>query len=83
MNVITVRPQLPVFRRSTDVGHEPVGGTIVDRLISPEAIQRMALLWKAGVSTIGIATAFGIEPVEVERIAAAAGWASRLPFREP
>lgn len=83
MNVTVVRPNLQVFRRALDVGHEPVGGTIVDRLLSPEAIRRMGLLWKAEVSTLVIATAFGVEPVEVERIAAAAGWASRPPFREP
>ncbi len=83
MNAITVRPHLPVFRRALDVGHEPINGTIVDNLLSPEAIRRMGLLWRAEVSTPAIATAFGIEPIEVERIAAAAGWAARPPFREP
>ena len=83
MNVITVRPQLPVFRRALDAGHEPVGATIVDNLLSPEAIRRMGLLWKAEVSTLAIAAAFGIEPADVERIAVAAGWAARPPFREP
>ena len=83
MNVITVRPNLPVFRRALDVGREPVGGTVVDNLLSPEAIRRMGVLWKAEVSTPAIATAFNIEPADVERIAAAAGWSARTPFREP
>lgn len=83
MNVITVRPNLPVFRRALDVGHEPVAGTVVDNLLSPEAIRRMGVMWRAEISTLGIATAFGIEPADVERIAAVAGWAARPPFREP
>ncbi len=84
MNVITVRPNLPVFRRATDVDHPPTAPLLLaHRLLSPVAIHRMSIMWRAEVSTLGIATAFGIEPVDVERIAAAAGWASRPPFREP
>lgn len=73
MNAVIVDRLRPVFQRTLSVGYEPSGRTH-GTLLSPEAIRRMSIMWRAGVSVLGIATCFNIDETDVNRIALSAGW---------